>query len=173
MQINVVCLLITWEINLCFFVCLFIWGGHFESVIIKMLVFVFLQHEDASILMFDHLVDDNNLKPVMNEYRLITEGDNENDLVFIKEMIKGSLKNSSPQNEVFIVFLCECFEISQDYSWKNFIIPALSPQKLYKGRNNEKSFLYEIVANKQNGIDVDKFDYFARWSLLSSETVLF
>uniref|UniRef100_A0A3B4EVH3 HD/PDEase domain-containing protein n=1 Tax=Pundamilia nyererei TaxID=303518 RepID=A0A3B4EVH3_9CICH len=91
------------------------------------------EHEDASILMFDHLVDDNKLTPVMNEYGLITEGDNENDLVFIKEMIKGSVKNNSPLNE-----------------------------QLYKGRNNEKSFLYEIVANKQNGIDVDKFDYFAR-----------
>ncbi|KAL0151850.1 hypothetical protein M9458_052851 [Cirrhinus mrigala] len=28
--------------------------------------------------------------------------------------------------------------------------------------DEEKSFLYEIVANKQNGIDVDKWDYFAR-----------
>ncbi|XP_024598911.1 deoxynucleoside triphosphate triphosphohydrolase SAMHD1 isoform X5 [Neophocaena asiaeorientalis asiaeorientalis] len=33
---------------------------------------------------------------------------------------------------------------------------------LYKGRPKEKSFLYEIVANKRNGIDVDKWDYFAR-----------
>nr|XP_024655906.1 deoxynucleoside triphosphate triphosphohydrolase SAMHD1-like [Maylandia zebra] len=32
----------------------------------------------------------------------------------------------------------------------------------YKGRKKEKSFLYEIVANKETGIDVDKFDYFAR-----------
>uniref|UniRef100_A0A8C1WLQ5 Deoxynucleoside triphosphate triphosphohydrolase SAMHD1 n=1 Tax=Cyprinus carpio TaxID=7962 RepID=A0A8C1WLQ5_CYPCA len=32
----------------------------------------------------------------------------------------------------------------------------------YKGRPMEKSFLYEIVANKRNGIDVDKWDYFAR-----------
>uniref|UniRef100_A0A8C3UZ66 Deoxynucleoside triphosphate triphosphohydrolase SAMHD1 n=1 Tax=Catharus ustulatus TaxID=91951 RepID=A0A8C3UZ66_CATUS len=32
----------------------------------------------------------------------------------------------------------------------------------YRGRPKEKSFLYEIVANKENGIDVDKWDYFAR-----------
>eukprot|EP00105_Crassostrea_gigas_P000726 XP_011412641.1 PREDICTED: deoxynucleoside triphosphate triphosphohydrolase SAMHD1 [Crassostrea gigas] len=32
----------------------------------------------------------------------------------------------------------------------------------YKGRKEEKSFLYEIVSNKRNGIDVDKWDYFAR-----------
>ncbi|XP_033117286.1 deoxynucleoside triphosphate triphosphohydrolase SAMHD1-like isoform X2 [Anneissia japonica] len=34
--------------------------------------------------------------------------------------------------------------------------------KKYKGRPENKHFLYEIVANKRNGIDVDKWDYFAR-----------
>ncbi|KAL7985466.1 hypothetical protein Chor_004036 [Crotalus horridus] len=32
----------------------------------------------------------------------------------------------------------------------------------YHGRSPKKSFLYEIVANKTSGIDVDKWDYFAR-----------
>ncbi|XP_071817032.1 deoxynucleoside triphosphate triphosphohydrolase SAMHD1-like isoform X3 [Apostichopus japonicus] len=35
----------------------------------------------------------------------------------------------------------------------------------YKGRGKDKSYLYEIVANKRNGIDVDKWDYFARDSM--------
>lgn len=55
------------------------------------------------------------------------------DLIFIKEQIAGPLDNSV-----------------LDSSWP------------YKGRPMEKSFLYEIVANKRNGIDVDKWDYFAR-----------
>ncbi|XP_005953099.1 deoxynucleoside triphosphate triphosphohydrolase SAMHD1 [Haplochromis burtoni] len=36
------------------------------------------------------------------------------------------------------------------------------PKWSYKGRKEEKSFLYEIVSNKETGIDVDKFDYVAR-----------
>uniref|UniRef100_A0A8C3WJC0 Deoxynucleoside triphosphate triphosphohydrolase SAMHD1 n=1 Tax=Catagonus wagneri TaxID=51154 RepID=A0A8C3WJC0_9CETA len=57
----------------------------------------------------------------------------EDDIWFIKEQITGPLE--SPV--------------------KNAVWP-------YKGRPKEKSFLYEIVANKRNGIDVDKWDYFAR-----------
>ncbi|XP_030279062.1 deoxynucleoside triphosphate triphosphohydrolase SAMHD1-like [Sparus aurata] len=57
-----------------------------------------------------------------------------NDVVFIKEMIDGPLDTKT----------------AQDKGWS------------YKGRGKEKSFLYEIVSNKRNGIDVDKFDYFAR-----------
>ncbi|XP_074500272.1 deoxynucleoside triphosphate triphosphohydrolase SAMHD1-like [Sebastes fasciatus] len=54
------------------------------------------------------------------------------DTIFIKEMIAGLPKRDQGQE------------------WP------------YKGRKKEKSFLYEIVANKRNGIDVDKFDYLAR-----------
>lgn len=32
----------------------------------------------------------------------------------------------------------------------------------------DESFLYEFVANKTNGVDVDKFDYFARCGLLNN-----
>ncbi|XP_071968325.1 deoxynucleoside triphosphate triphosphohydrolase SAMHD1 [Engystomops pustulosus] len=57
------------------------------------------------------------------------------DLKFIKEQIAGPLppEDSSPRT-----------------SWR------------YEGRQEDKSFLYEVVANKRNGIDVDKWDYFAR-----------
>ncbi|XP_063816252.1 deoxynucleoside triphosphate triphosphohydrolase SAMHD1 isoform X2 [Pseudophryne corroboree] len=45
-------------------------------------------------------------------------------------------------------------------------MPLANPKKDFKwpyvGRQEEKCFLYEIVANKRNGIDVDKWDYFAR-----------
>ncbi|KAF4788676.1 Deoxynucleoside triphosphate triphosphohydrolase SAMHD1 [Turdus rufiventris] len=57
----------------------------------------------------------------------------EEDMLFIKEQIGGPIDETA------------CVE-----SWP------------YRGRPKEKGFLYEIVANKENGIDVDKWDYFAR-----------
>ncbi|XP_026120864.1 deoxynucleoside triphosphate triphosphohydrolase SAMHD1-like [Carassius auratus] len=45
---------------------------------------------------------------------------------------------------------------------KELIKGAKKLEWRYEGRDEDKSFLYEIVANKHNGIDVDKWDYFAR-----------
>nr|XP_045012444.1 deoxynucleoside triphosphate triphosphohydrolase SAMHD1 isoform X2 [Jaculus jaculus] len=86
-------------------------------------------HEQGSVQMFEHLVNSNGLKAVMEQYGLIPE----EDICFIKEQIIGP-----PETPI------------KDCMWP------------YKGRPKEKSFLYEIVANKRNGIDVDKWDYFAR-----------
>lgn len=87
------------------------------------------KHETASLDMFDYLVSDNDLKPVMEQHGLVLP----EDLDFIKEQIAGPLEDDAAQSQ-----------------WP------------YKGRPEDKSFLYEIVANKKNGIDVDKWDYFAR-----------
>ncbi|KAI5625235.1 deoxynucleoside triphosphate triphosphohydrolase SAMHD1 isoform X1 [Silurus asotus] len=78
------------------------------------------KHEDASVKMFEHLVEKNNLQPVMEKYGVFKK-----DLIFITEQIAG-------------------------------------PKDKYEGRPEDQSFLYEIVANKRTGIDVDKWDYFAR-----------
>ncbi|XP_053387221.1 deoxynucleoside triphosphate triphosphohydrolase SAMHD1-like [Mercenaria mercenaria] len=56
---------------------------------------------------------------------------------------------------------------SKDRTFIEELIVTLKPEELrkewkYKGRPKEKGFLYEIVSNKRNGIDVDKWDYFAR-----------
>ncbi|XP_049895999.1 deoxynucleoside triphosphate triphosphohydrolase SAMHD1-like [Epinephelus moara] len=61
------------------------------------------------------------------------------DLTFIKEMIAGPLKKRQVEPHTETVD-----------EWP------------YEGRTQDKSFLYEIVANKRNGIDVDKFDYLSR-----------
>uniref|UniRef100_A0A673U8B6 Deoxynucleoside triphosphate triphosphohydrolase SAMHD1 n=1 Tax=Suricata suricatta TaxID=37032 RepID=A0A673U8B6_SURSU len=86
-------------------------------------------HEQGSVKMFEHLVNSNGVKAVMEHYGLVPE----EDISFIKEQITGPLESPI-----------------KDDLWP------------YKGRPKEKSFLYEIVANKRNGIDVDKWDYFAR-----------
>nr|XP_029131250.1 deoxynucleoside triphosphate triphosphohydrolase SAMHD1-like [Labrus bergylta] len=91
------------------------------------------KHEKGSCDMLDHLLKENNLKPVMEEYGLKPK-----DVTFIKEMIAGPLQESKSK------------KASSPHYWP------------YEGRKEKKSFLYEIVSNKKNGVDVDKFDYLAR-----------
>lgn len=84
-------------------------------------------HEQASLTMFDFLVEENNLTPVFEEHGLTKQ-----DMFFIKELINGPLNGEGT----------------------------------YTGREPDKHFLYEIVANKNSGIDVDKWDYFLRDNMM-------
>ncbi len=84
-------------------------------------------HEDTSILMFEHLLSVNNLRPVLKELA----GIEEQDITFIKEQIAGVLDEATnmPTHE----------PVAESGKWP------------YRGRGEEKSFLYEIVANKVSG----------------------
>lgn len=115
---------------------------------------LFLQHEKASIDMFDYLVEDNGLKPMMEQHGLVLP----EDLDFIKEQIAGPLNTRADQGQVDV-------SVEQYESDQPSCDASVCLQWAYKGRPEEKSFLYEIVANKRTGIDVDKWDYFARCGL--------
>ncbi|KAI6219825.1 HD domain-containing protein [Aphelenchoides fujianensis] len=78
------------------------------------------------------------------------------------EMFEYLLKNNPKVKEVLDQYLTE-----EDYIFiKECIVP---PKPLIqdgkwmpKGRGIEKSFLYDIVSNTHEGLDVDKLDYFLR-----------
>ncbi|KAG7477933.1 hypothetical protein MATL_G00074810 [Megalops atlanticus] len=91
------------------------------------------KHEDMSLEMFDHLIKHEIPGRGTIEVVMKTKHEFEDeDFKFIKEMIQPF----KPE---------EC-----KGAWP------------FKGRGKEKAFLYDIVSNKMNGIDVDKMDYFAR-----------
>jgi len=106
------------------------------------------RHERASIMMFDHLLEVNNLLPVFKEHGL-----SDTDIIFIKEMIYGELPTES-SGAAGSVFRSQP-SVSASSSDESL------PWTMH-GRPEDKRYLYEIVANKRNGIDVDKFDYFSR-----------
>lgn len=57
---------------------------------------------------------------------------------------------------------------ADDVRFIKWLIHGLSPQMSWPsglGRTEEKRFLFDIVANQRNGIDVDKLDYFLRDSM--------
>uniref|UniRef100_A0AAY4CH50 HD domain-containing protein n=1 Tax=Denticeps clupeoides TaxID=299321 RepID=A0AAY4CH50_9TELE len=92
-----------------------------------------LKHETRSVKMFEHLVEDTE-----NKLKPVMEEHDlkEDDRKFISELIQGLDENSNV----------------------NFNILS-APQG---SRGPGKKFLYDIVANSRNGVDVDKWDYLAR-----------
>eukprot|EP01038_Epipyxis_sp_PR26KG_P010096 gene10096-13571_t len=102
---------------------------------------------------FSHLFDGNVLPALRNNSRFVHEHASigildilieENNL--ITEFIKYGL-NEEDVHFIKELILGDEHDAPDGFKWK--------------GRPN-KSFLYDIVANKRNGIDVDKFDYFSR-----------
>ncbi|KAF4074640.1 hypothetical protein AMELA_G00241610 [Ameiurus melas] len=94
------------------------------------------KHEKQSSIMFDLLME-NGIKEKMKSGHYKDEHGQvlkfaDKDFKFIHELIEGTDPLKSP------------------------------PESLNKYRHKEKSYLYEIVANKHTGIDVDKMDYFSR-----------
>lgn len=62
--------------------------------------FCIFQRQEISVKMFDHLLS-TDLRSSMKDYGLNVDGQTENDLVFIKEMIQGLLNT---QGQVYISF---------------------------------------------------------------------
>ena len=89
--------------------------------------------------MIDRLLEENS---DTLQCHLDAAGIDERDIVFIKELIVGPL--------------------DPDTGYPSETLKADDEIWPYRGRGEEKSFLYEIVANKLTGIDVDKWDYFLR-----------
>lgn len=87
-------------------------------------------HEDASIQMLDYLIEDNNLKDTLREMA----GIDDQDIRFIKEQIAGPLDDDSG-----LPLRSTIASEAETRAWP------------YRGRSEDKSFLYEIVANKISG----------------------
>ncbi|XP_033645631.1 deoxynucleoside triphosphate triphosphohydrolase SAMHD1-like [Asterias rubens] len=97
------------------------------------------------------------------------------DNAFIPAVIKGSKWKHEKASMAMIDHLIEendlmkdfvKFNLEDDITFIKELIDGPPENKdnpwPYEGRLQDQSFLYEIVANKESGIDVDKWDYFLR-----------
>ncbi|KAK3514759.1 hypothetical protein QTP70_029796 [Hemibagrus guttatus] len=102
------------------------------------------KHEKASVEMFERLITRNQKdgKTIEKIMKSKTNKLEDQDIVFIEELIYGPNPPTERSRQLI--------QMPADPSWP------------YKGRTKDKSYLYEIVANKSTGIDVDKMDYFSR-----------
>ncbi|PIK40866.1 putative deoxynucleoside triphosphate triphosphohydrolase SAMHD1-like [Apostichopus japonicus] len=139
------------------------------------------KHEKLSVDMFEHMLKKNKLRKQFENYKL-----EEEDIVFIKEQIFGvgekkvrAVCNYLPEegtelpinkNELLTILKRDTqegfLEVVNEEGERGIVSKEMVEEIWsYKGRGKDKSYLYEIVANKRNGIDVDKWDYFARDSV--------
>lgn len=113
--------------------------SHLFEAVLKGLNVEKCSHEMVSLMVIDKMFEENDdLLLEMNSYGLF-----ENEIQFIKDLIYLPWFNDKENSNL-------------SYEEKILKIESL------KNRGIDKSFLFEIVANNKNGIDVDKFDYFNR-----------
>mmetsp|Transcript_1599 Transcript_1599/g.3568 ORF Transcript_1599/g.3568 Transcript_1599/m.3568 type:complete len:798 (+) Transcript_1599:132-2525(+) len=148
-------------------------------------------HEKSSLSMIDAILKENGLaidynvknldKPLKQigdgiDASTIVESSSGNvltnrDLIFVKECIFGdkhghTLPEVQDENEILMVddlsSVTECILGCKH----NQALPKVLDETgilLHVGRKNyEKEWLYDVVSNRHNGIDVDKMDYFVR-----------
>ncbi|KAI0317682.1 hypothetical protein OF83DRAFT_1120014 [Amylostereum chailletii] len=82
------------------------------------------------------------------------------DSMYIPRALKDKQWQHEDASEMMFDDMVAKYEIDLEESDVRFIKALIAGDKARCA--NEKPFLFEIVANKRNGIDVDKFDYIAR-----------
>ncbi|XP_064160694.1 deoxynucleoside triphosphate triphosphohydrolase SAMHD1-like [Anguilla rostrata] len=117
---------------------------------------------------FSHQFDDLFIPKVVEKLSAELEGIPDGEMKREKETKKNTLENwtheeqSGSMLEMLIgnISDTECRAFIDTH--KDFIKELIDPRGEIRNFKNPKTFLYEIVSNKRNGIDVDKMDYFSR-----------
>ncbi|KAF7776488.1 hypothetical protein Agabi119p4_4881 [Agaricus bisporus var. burnettii] len=92
------------------------------------------------------------------------------DGMFIPRALPGKKWRHEQGSEMMFDFMISEYEIPISEEDQQFI-KALIAGDPSKCSSDEKEFLFDIVANKRNGLDVDKFDYIQRDSQMIGEPI--
>ena len=122
------------------------------------------EHEKTSLMMIDSAlasvgleIDWNNLDEPLKQV-----GDGIDRELFGVDLGQD---NVDPFTSRDFIFIKECV-----YGQPLDVPDAPSTKETFVGREREKEFLYDVVNNRHNGLDVDKIDYFDRDSLAAYGT---
>ena len=120
------------------------------------------KHEKASCELFDFMLEENQeLRVEFQKYGL-----NEDEQIFIKDLILGKKLGEAEEKEKTAEEKTAEEKTAEEKTAEEKTAEEKTSSIVYEdgddGQMYKKSFLYEIVNNKRNGIDCDKFDYFAR-----------
>ncbi|KAF9313226.1 SAM domain and HD [Podila horticola] len=79
---------------------------------------------------------------------------------FIKRAIPGSSWTHEQGSEMMLEYLVDDNHIDIDQEELNFIKDLIMGER--RGNSQRQAFLFDIVSNKRNSLDVDKYDYLQR-----------